>query len=89
MTSAPASFAPHDVAWLDAAEAALDLPDDPTQEPLSVSRDAVTRMNQIEARLAARTLARIRRIDDAELAKQSGSTSTRRRVRGRYAPHRT
>ena len=76
MTSAPASFAPHDVAWLDAAEAALDLPDDPTQEPLSVSRDAVTRMNQIEARLAARKLARIRRIDDAELAKQSGSTST-------------
>ena len=75
MTVAPLPTTP-EVAWLDAVEAALDLPDDPTAEPLGLSRDAVARLNRIEARLAARKLSRVRRIDDAELAKRSGATST-------------
>ena len=65
-----------ELAWLDAAEAALDGPDDPAREPVDFSRDVLTRINRLEARLAARKLARIRRIDEAELAKRSGATST-------------
>ena len=77
MTAAPfTETPPSGVAWLDAAEAALDLPDDITDEPVDLSRDVVARMNRLEARFAARKLARIRRIDDANLAKESGSTST-------------
>jgi hypothetical protein len=77
LTAAPfTDTAPTGVAWLDAAEAAFDLPDDITDEPVALSRDVVARMNRLEARFAARKLARIRRIDDANLAKESGSTST-------------
>jgi hypothetical protein len=75
MTVAPLPTTP-EVAWLDAAEAALDNSDDPMCEPVDFSRDVVTRINRLEARLAARKLARIRRIDEAEVARRSGSTST-------------
>ena len=63
MTVAPLPTTP-ELAWLDAAEAALDSSDDPTCEPVDFSRDVVTRINRLEARLAARKLARIRRIDE-------------------------
>ena len=85
MTAAPfTETAPSGVAWLDAAEAALDLPDDITDEPVALSRDVVARLNRLEARLAARKLARIRRVDEANLAKESGSTSTSSMISGDF-----
>ena len=74
MTVAPLPTAPQ-VAWLDAAEAALAMLDDPTV-PAEVSRQVVARIARLESVMAARKLNHIRNIDAAELARRSGATST-------------
>ncbi|HKY58386.1 MAG TPA: hypothetical protein VJL80_10135, partial [Aeromicrobium sp.] len=74
MTVAPLPTAPQ-VAWLDAAEAALAMLDDP-RVPAEVSRQVVARIARLESVLAARKLNHIRNIDAAELARRSGATST-------------
>jgi hypothetical protein len=63
------------LAWLDAAEAGLSIADDPSV-PAEVSREAVARISRLESVLAARKMGHIRNIDQAELAKASGATST-------------
>lgn len=72
------------VAWLDALEAALDLPDDLEHEPPGLSGEILMRVGRIEARLAARKLPRIRRIDETELAKATGATSTGALISGDF-----
>ena len=74
MTVAPLPTAPQ-VAWLDAAEAALAMLDDP-RVPAEVSRQVVARIGRLESVMAARKLNHIRNIDAAELARRSGATST-------------
>ena len=75
MTVAPLPHTPT-LAWLDAAEAALVLPDDPSGLSPAESRAVITRIARVEAQLASRKLAHIRVIDQAELAKSAGATST-------------
>jgi hypothetical protein len=74
MTVAPLLTTP-ELAWLDAAEAALGIADVP-DVPAEVSRQAVARIARLESVLAARKMSHIRNVDQAELAKRSGSTST-------------
>ena len=74
VTVAPLQTTPP-LAWLDAAEAAFLIVDDPTV-PAEVSREAVARISRLESVMAARKMSHIRNIDQAELAKKSGATST-------------
>lgn len=72
------------LAWLDALEAALDFPDDVEHESSRLSREVVARISRVEARLAARKLQRIRRIDEAEVARSAGATSTGALISGDF-----
>ena len=75
MTVAPLPTTPS-LAWLDAAEAALLLPDDPSMTSPAESRAVITRIARVEAQLAARKLQHIRVIDEADVATAGGATST-------------
>lgn len=66
---------PPELAWLDAAEAAFSIADKPAV-PAEVSREAVGRIARLESIMAARKMNHIRNVDHADLAKESGSTST-------------
>ena len=83
MTLAPLSTTP-ELAWLDAAEAAVDSTTDPNLLPAETARVERMRVARLMARLAARDAALIRRIDDAELAKASGATSTGALIAGDF-----
>jgi hypothetical protein len=74
VTVAPLTTTPQ-LAWLDAAEAAFSIADDPTV-PAELSREAVARISRLESVMAARKMNHIRNVDHAELAKKSGETST-------------
>ncbi|MFL6090634.1 MAG: DUF222 domain-containing protein [Aeromicrobium sp.] len=82
MTVAPLP-APPELAWLDAVEAALNLPDD-ADVPTEASRRAIERISRVEARLAARKLPHLRNLEAAELAKHSGATSTGSLISGDF-----
>jgi hypothetical protein len=74
VTAAPLPTAP-ELAWLDAAETAMDIPDDQTVAP-DTARRALERIARHKARVAARESRLIRIVDEAALAKKSGETST-------------
>jgi len=65
-----------DPMWLDALEAAVDTIDNPARLAPGAARTRRARLARVIARLAAHDAALIRRIDEAELAKASGMTST-------------
>jgi hypothetical protein len=87
MTAAPLPDPPG-LAWLDALEAALDVAYDPDTCSPQVARDVVARVGRAKARLAAREVAYVRRVADAEVAKQSGSTSTGSLIAGDFGGNR-
>ncbi len=62
--------------WLDAAEAALAGAVSPEEMSAQACRAEIARMERFDARKAARKMALLRRVDEAELATRSGSTST-------------
>ncbi|MFL6088676.1 MAG: hypothetical protein ACJ71Z_00865, partial [Aeromicrobium sp.] len=72
-----------ELAWLDAVEAALDVPQHPCLSP-ATSRRAIERISRVEARLAARKLPHLRNLEAAELAKHSGATSTGSLISGDF-----
>ncbi|HJR90055.1 MAG TPA: DUF222 domain-containing protein, partial [Aeromicrobium sp.] len=82
MTLAPLPTTPG-LAWLDAAEAALGISDVP-DVPAEVSRQAVARISRLESVLAARKMSHIRNVDQAELAKSAGATSTSSLISGDF-----
>ena len=82
MTVAPLPTTP-ELAWLDAAEAAFSIADNPAV-PAEVSREAVGRIARLESIMAARKMNHIRNIDEAELAKGSGATSTGSLIAGDF-----
>jgi hypothetical protein len=84
MTVAPLPTSQPRLAWLDAAEAALLLPDEPAHVSPGESRAAIARIARVEAQLASRKLAHIRAVDDAELAKSAGATSTSTLISGDF-----
>ena len=64
-----------ELAWLDAVEAGMGIPRHDTVGA-DVARSGLARIARVRAQLAADESRLIRIVDDAELAKQSGSTST-------------
>ncbi|MDQ2637960.1 MAG: 13E12 repeat family protein, partial [Actinomycetota bacterium] len=64
-----------ELAWLDAVEAGMDIPDPDHVRP-ELAQKALARIARHKAKLAAREMRLLRIVDDAELAKKSGSTST-------------
>jgi hypothetical protein len=70
--------------WLDAAEAAFAGAASPADMTPEACRAEIARLNRFDARKAARTMALLRRIDEAGLAKASGSTSTSAMISGDY-----
>jgi hypothetical protein len=75
MTVAPLPTSPIPV-WLANARASMDAPFDPTSFAPDVARSIVAEMSKLEAQWAARKLSLIRVIDEAEVAKSTGATST-------------
>jgi hypothetical protein len=74
MTTAALSAAPA-LAWLDALEAALALPDDANVPP-ELSRQVVARVQRCKARLSGREMAHVRNIENSAVPRLTGCTST-------------
>jgi hypothetical protein len=72
------------LAWLDAAEAAMKMPCDPAGVSPDVARRVVERMARLKARLSGRELSYLRVVDEADLAKSSGATSTGSLISGDF-----
>lgn len=75
MTTSPTLASPPTLAWLDALDAALDLPDDPNIPP-ELSRHVVARVQRCKARLSGREMAHVRNIENSDVPRSAGSTST-------------
>jgi hypothetical protein len=88
MTAAPLHPTPPVLAWLDAAEAALDVPFDPATVSTGELRQGVERFNRLRARQDARNLAMIRELDRREVAKKTGHTSTGSLLAGDFGGNR-
>lgn len=74
MTADPLYTAPS-LAWLDALEAALGLPDNANVPP-ELSRQVVARVQRCKARLSGREMAHVRNLENSDVPRSAGSTST-------------
>ena len=83
MTVAPLPTTPP-LAWLDAAEAALDRAGDPSVLSAQEARAQSARISRLMARLTSRNFALIRVVDASDLPKDSGATSTSTLIAGDF-----
>ena len=83
MTVAPLPTTPLP-AWLTNAQAAMNTPFDANSVSPGQARAVVAEIGRLEARLAARKLAYIRALDQAEVANSAGATSTSTLISGDF-----
>lgn len=74
MTAAPVATTRN--GWVGVAEAALRNADDPRSMAGEAARAELLDLNRLEAMQAARKMALLRRVDETEVAKNAGATST-------------
>ena len=82
MTVAPLTITP--TGWVGAAMVGLRNAMDPQAMSGAASRAEVAQMHQLEAMQAARKMALLRRIEETEVAKNSGATSTSSMLAGDF-----